>query len=412
MPIAVSVAVLLSSSFAVSPVRDAATLGVATDAYLTRSTGYVALAPLSSVLDTLTLLSVRQHIALVLGVIVLFAVARVVKNFRSGPGWRGHLVATVTLLVGILAAYAAAALLPRPMAALVADNANILIADFHSHTSASHDARGNVERNRDWHQDGGYHVAFVTDHGSVAGAERGIVNNPTPAAAGVTMLQGIEVTWTGEHVTILGAERMYKGLLTNDNRDVDEQALGLGSLVAGREPIVIWNHPWDLTRLPAAMGPAAPGIRAIELANGSPADLKRVRAGRDRIVAFAESHNIAMTCGSDNHGWGRTAPCWTILLILNWRGLQGDALAMRIEQEIRKGYSGTRVIERRVADPGPSLMTLSLTVGAVPLTMLMTLSNEERVVWLLWTWLIWAGFWWWKRNKNLRAGKGSSFSRG
>jgi predicted metal-dependent phosphoesterase TrpH len=408
----VSLAVVLSSAFVVSPVRDAATLSSATDAYLTRSTGYVALAPLSNVLDTLTLLSVRQHIALVLGVIVLVAVWRVVKSIRSAPGWRSHLVVTVTLLVGTLAAYAASAMLPRPMAALVADNANILIADFHSHTSASHDARGNVESHRDWHRDGGYHVAFVTDHASVAGAEQGIVNNPTPAAAGVTMLQGIEVTWTGEHVTILGAERLYKGLLTNDNRDVDEPALGLGSVVAGREPIVIWNHPWDLTRLPVASGPAAPGIRAIELANGSPADLKRVRASRDRIVAFAKSHNIAMTCGSDNHGWGRTAPCWTILLVTNWRGLQGDALATRIEQEIRKGYAGTRVIERRVADPGPSLMALSLTVGTAPFTMLMTLSNEERVVWLLWTWLIWGGIWWWKRTKRLRAEKGSSFSRG
>jgi predicted metal-dependent phosphoesterase TrpH len=389
-------------------VRDAVTRGGATDAYLTRSTGYVALAPLSNVLDTLTLLSVRQHLALVLGVILLFAVVRVVKNLRSAPGWRAHLVSSVTLLVGILAAYAASAMLPRPMAALVADNANILIADFHSHTSASHDGRGSVEWNRDWHRDGGYHVAFVTDHASVAGAERGIVNNPTPAAAGVTILQGIEVTWTGEHVTILGAERIYKGVLTNDNRDVDEPALGLASLVAGREPIVVWNHPWDLTRLPVASGPAAPGIRAIELANGSPAGLKRPRASRDRIVAFAESHNIAMTCGSDNHGWGRTAPCWTILLITDWRGLQGDAFAIRIEQEIRKGRGATRVLERRVADPGPSLMTLSLTVGAAPFTMLTTLSNEERVVWVLWIWLIWGGFWWWRR---WRAEKRSSASR-
>ena len=134
--------------------------------------------------------------------------------------------------------------------------------------------------------------------------------------------------------------------------------------------------------------------------------LKRTRASRDRIVAFAESHNIAMTCGSDNHGWGRTAPCWTILLIMDWRGLQGDAFAIRIEQEIRKGYRATRVIERRVADPGPNLMTLSLTVGAAPFMMLRTLSNEERVVWLLWTWLIWGGVWWWRRS---RAVKGSSF---
>ena len=40
--------------------------------------------------------------------------------------------------------------------------------------------------------------------------------------------------WRGEHVNILGANRFYKGLTTADLRDVDEQALALASLI--REP--------------------------------------------------------------------------------------------------------------------------------------------------------------------------------
>src|SRR6185503_663306 len=153
---------------------------------------------------------------------------------------RAHVISTAFLVLAIIVTYAATLLLPRPMAALVSDNADIIRIDFHSHTAASHDGRPgwSAERNRAWHRDGGYDVAYVTDHATVAAAERGVALNPNPVGEGTVLLQGIEVTWAGEHVDILGAERMYKGLLTPNNRDVDEQALRLASLLPGREPVV------------------------------------------------------------------------------------------------------------------------------------------------------------------------------
>src|SRR5687768_8088815 len=250
----VSAAVLLSGGFEVQPIRNAATLADVTEAYLLRPNGYVLIAPASNVFDMLTLLSLRQHVALFAGVLVLFVLLRVARAILGGATRRQHMMASVILIAAIALIYLAGTLLPRPMAALVADNANIMRVDFHSHTNASHDGHQSVEQLRAWHGRAGYDVAYITDHGSVAGAERGIVNNPNPVANGVTLLQGIEVTWNGEHVTILGAERFYRGLLTDNKRDVDVRGVELGSLIAGREPVIVWNHPHQLDRLPIASG--------------------------------------------------------------------------------------------------------------------------------------------------------------
>ena len=397
LAIAVSLAVVLSSGAAVQPVWDAATGADVAEAYLVRPMGYVVLAPLSNVLDTLVLLSVRQHAALLGGVVVLFAIWRVVRTLRARRPWRSHAMAATGVLVAVLVVYAAAALLPRPMASLETDNANILRVDFHSHTDASHDGRQSVGDNRAWHRRAGFDVAFITDHGSVAGAERALATNPRTAGEGIMLLQSIEVTWTGEHVSIIGAQRTYNGLLTQNLRDVDTLGLRLGSVIPNREPVVVWHHPRVLQRLPAAQGPGTPGVRAIEIVNGAPDNMDDVKPNRAAIVALAQRHNLAPVSGSDNHGWGRVAPGWTLMRIFNWRSMSPDMLSMQIEAVLRGGgFESTRVVERRTADPGPMVWA---SVFTVPARMLTTLSMDERVAWLLWTWLVAGGAWLWRRRR-------------
>ncbi len=401
----VSVAVVLSSGFAVPPIRDAATHAEVSEAYLTRSLAYVTLAPLSNVFDTLTLLSARQHIALVLGLLMLFAVWRILRSRGRTVTVRQHLWSVGAAVIALLATYAAAAALPRPMAALVTNNANIARIDFHAHTAASHDGRAgwSAEDFREWHREGGYDVAYITDHATVASAEEGMARNPTPAGEGVTILQGIEVTWNGEHVNILGAQRVYKGILTPNLRDVDEQGLRLASSFAGREPVVIWNHPRQLNppRVTLATGPRTAGVRAIEVANGAPNSIDEVQRERGDIVALAETRNLTMTSGSDNHGWGNVAPNWTLMLLVGWRAMDADALSRSIERTIRDGgVAATRVVERRVADP-TSAIGVVFTVIAAPARMLTTVSNDERFVWLVWIWLL-AGAGLWLRRRRER----------
>jgi hypothetical protein len=402
-PAIISLFVVLSSGLAVEPIRDVATGGDVAEAYLNRPVSYVALAPLSNVLDTLTLLSVKQHIAFVVGVMVLFAFWRSRVAKRTTVTLMQHVVATVAVIAAIGVAFILTLALPRPMAALIADNAHIVVVDFHSHTSASHDGRKgwSAERNRRWHANAGYHAVFIADHGVVTEAERGIANNPNPAGTGVTVMQSMEVTWVGEHVGIIGAERAYKGLLTNNNRDVDEQSLRLASFITGREPVVIWHHPRELNRLPVVDSATPAGIRAIEAVNGSPSRLGFVRAQREAIVALASKHNVPLTSGSDNHGWGRATPGWTIMNIPAWRGMPSEQFSLLLERVVREsGFRATRVIERRVADPGNDKLQLGLTVFAVPMRMLTTVSNEERVAWLLWTWALWVGYRWLRRGRH------------
>ena len=400
LPIVISVLLLVSSAFAVQPIRDAATLEEVPEAFLDRPLSYIALAPLSNTLDMLTLMSAKQHIAMVAALLLVFVALRLLAH-RQGATWRRHGLALAWAFGGFVVTYVAAAALPRPMAALGVHDADVARVDFHSHTSASHDGRPgfDAESNRAWHRAAGFDIAFVTDHATVAGVEQGIVNNPVPAANGVTLVQGMEVTWTGEHVSILNAERVYKGLTTENKRDIDEQALRLASLIPGRDPVLVWNHPRDLSRIPVADTAGNPGVRAIEIVNGAPDKMDQLRPRRAEIASLAQRANLALTSGTDNHGWGRAAPAWTIMFLTNWRGVTTDAIASGIERSIRGGgRRATRVIERRVAEPGTGAPALAATIIAVPARMLTTLSNDERSVWLLWTWLLWAAAAWNRRR--------------
>ena len=61
-----TIAVLaLSAAWTIDPIRDGVTSGAVAEATLDRSSAYLLLAPISAILDTITLLSIRQHVALV-----------------------------------------------------------------------------------------------------------------------------------------------------------------------------------------------------------------------------------------------------------------------------------------------------------------------------------------------------------
>jgi hypothetical protein len=401
LPTLLTVLVVVASAAPATPIFDAATRGEVIDAFLQRPLAYVVLAPLSDVLDTLTLLSSNQHIAILVGALVLFVAMRA---FKRDATIKAHAIAALIFCAGTVALYAAAMLLPRPMAALATNNDNVVRVDFHSHTTESHDGHQSVEQLREWHRAAGFDVAYVTDHATVAGAERGMANNPNPAGEGVTILQGIETTWNGEHVSIPNAQRVYRGILTANLGDVDTTGLHLANFVPGREPIVIWNHPRNLGALPPVAGPGTIGVHAMEIVNGAPKDARNLRANRDRIATMGQGGGVALTAGSDNHGYGRAAPGWTLMMIVGWRGATADALALKIEQVIREGgFRATRVVERRVADSGAGKLKVALSIVTVPWVMFTTLSNDERLWWLIWTWVIWGAAWFVRRRRQQTA---------
>jgi Predicted metal-dependent phosphoesterases (PHP family) len=385
--VVITLLVLITAVFATDAIRDAVTLGSVGEGRLDISPGYLAIAPISNVLDTLTLLTVGQHIAILLTAIVAFIVVRVVRarNPRRMPTTvRREVIATLSLLVGIVLTYAVGALAFRPMARFVASDPLVLAIDFHAHTKYSHDGRAGWSEDdvRGWARGAGFDVVYITDHRTFEGGERGIASNPSQAGEGTMLLQGIEAFYKGEHVNMLSAGRRFRGITTPDLKDIDEQSLALARLIPQTSPVMIETMPGKLDKVAAT----TPGVAAIEIVDGSPRGLTQTRRDRARIVHLADSLNLALVTGSDNHGWGRAAPAWTLMRIPGWRGMETDSLSARIEAILRDGRrESTRPVERTVAGANNPL-TLILSAPLVIWTMFATLGPDERVMWLVWTW--------------------------
>jgi amino acid transporter len=189
----------LSAAWAIDPIRDAATKGAVTEVTLDRSAGYLLIAPISAILDTITLLTVRQHVALVLTLAIVWGawwwLTRRERDLAVSPKRRAVLVAARAgvALATIVGVYVVALLVTRPMAALQKDNLAILAVDFHAHTKYSHDGRWNWEAEdvRRWHRKSGFDVAYISDHRSFDGAREGWANNPTQSGTETILLPAI-----------------------------------------------------------------------------------------------------------------------------------------------------------------------------------------------------------------------------
>lgn len=378
-----------------APLRDAATLGGVGEVTLGFPGSYYLLAPAWDILDQLTLLTIPQHIALLLTLIVLFVLWRKLRRGSTTAG--RELRVALACFAAFIAVYVVGAVLKRPMAAISIEDPTVIAVDFHAHTKFSHDGRmgWTAEDVRDWHDGAGFTAAYVTDHRSVEGAAAGAQQDPPVAGEGTTLLPGIEVVWNGAHVNLLSVESHYRGLTNPTLRDVDPEALTLASMVRGGEPVVVQTIPDDIAHMPpVATAPGTAGIRAIEVIDGAPRGLLQSRRDRAKIVHLADSLDITLVAGSDNHGWGRTAPGWTLMRVPGWRGMTPDSLAEHIENTIRFGRrNGTRVVER-VATPGTAPLEIALTAPLLAWNTVATLDAERRTAWLIWTWglvvVLWA----------------------
>ncbi|MDE3126713.1 MAG: hypothetical protein KGL38_01840 [Gemmatimonadota bacterium] len=385
--------VLLSANFMTEPLRDAANFQPVTEVSLAHSAAYLVLAPLCDVFDTLSLMTVPQHLAIVVTLALLFVGWRVRRGWRRGgtsPVREAR--AVVFAVFGLLLFYAVGIVVPRPMARLVVSpplNQALIVVDFHSHTKYSHDGAPwfTPEANRRWHRDAGFDAAYVTDHRTVQGAEDARRDNPRIAGEGTTILQGLEVVWQGAHVNLLGAQQTFSGLTDPNLRDIDDKALTLASMIPHHEPVLIFTFPGMLRYLHPATAPGTPGVRAIEIVDGSPRGLTDTRRLRTTIATIAAADSLALVAGSDNHGWGYTAPAWTLMLLPGWRGMTPDSLAGAIDDAVRsRGFEATEVVERRVANTGRSTARLAATVPLVAWRALTMLTDNERVAWLIWIW--------------------------
>ena len=418
VPIVLSAAVLAGAALATPVLRDAATGGQVGDVTLALPTTYTVLAPWCDTLDALSLLSAQQHLALVATVLVAHVAWRAGRRLRArasrthartrprgdetrAGAYTAHdvlrrlgretgreLAALGLVLLAIIAVYAAS-LAPRPMAALRPADTDMVTVDFHSHTAASWDGRVGygAEENRAWHRAAGFDVAFVTDHRTFAGAAAAEALNPRAAGDGTTLLTGIETRYRAEHLNVLGGTVARDGAFLVGA--VDPRALDSAARALAPAAILLITVPSRLAEVPQVVAEARGAVRAIEFADASPRGFAQLDSARGRVLRLADSLDLAVVAGSDNHGWGRTPAAWSLLTVPGWRRVSSDSLSSLIVACIRRqGRRAVRVVERRrpKASHGAAL---ALIVPAMVWTMLTQIRWSERVSWLLWTWGAW-----------------------
>ncbi len=355
---------------------------------------YLLLAPITSTLDYLTLLTPRRHVLVLCTLFAAYAIWRTVRLATLRPTLRPTrrrthrrpmLVALeagkLVLFTGVLAAfYGFGGIGPRPMAHLVVDDPDLVAIDFHSHSEASHDARAGftVARLSEWHRSAGFHVMYLTDHDSTRAAIEVERTNPAVAGDGLVAFSGREVVFRNEHVIALG---------TDDPREWE--ALPATSDPCIPMPLLIQTIPEDLSRVPLAICPdGTGGVQAIELVDGDPRGLAQGARDRASILSLADSLGLAIVASSNLHGWGRTASGWSLMRVPGWRAMTPAQLSARIEADIRTHRTTSVVpVIRRIA------YTRSHSFGPAAAMMLpidgfTLLSRSERVAWILWTCLV------------------------
>ena len=382
----ITAALIITAVFSLSPLVNVANPGSLPHATLRTPFLYDLFAPASNVLDAITILSPAQYWATFILCAVCFLAVTLVRQRRA----LGRLCpfrtmrCAVGVLGGTVAVLGIMLIGPRPMASLALSDSDLIAVDFHSHTEASHDGRTGftAERNREWHQRSGFDAAYVTDHRTFDGALDGEARNPAVSGDGTVLLPGLELRDGSEHLLLIGVDPRRMKITSPDWQGAAVAADG-GPV----PPMLVLVMPGDIQHIPRSEISGAIHLAGIEASDGSPRGLAQSATGRDTILATSSRLGLALVAGSDNHGWGRLAPAWSVLRIPGWRRLTPAQLDVEIRRTIiTRGTSSVQVIERRTAPPSHNAVEAALGGVTAGLVMARTMSSEERVSWIAWSW--------------------------
>jgi predicted metal-dependent phosphoesterase TrpH len=347
---------------------------------------YDILAPASTILDSLTLLSPAQYWATFALCVVVFFAPGIVRDLQRPRGFSvSHTIISCLLFVGGTVAIVGSMLvLWRPMASLSLQDPDLIAVDFHSHTSASHDGRADfdAERNREWHRSSGFNAAYITDHRTFNGALSAGERNPPVAGNGMTLLPGVELRDGDEHPILLGVNPSRTRITSADLEGAKVETDG-GPV----PPILLLTIPGNIARIPPSEIAGAVRLAGIEVSDGGPRGMAQAALDRTEILALAEKLHLAPVAGSDNHGWGREAPAWSVLRIPGWRRMTPASLDVAIRRTLLARAPGTTdVIARRTVGPPLGRVEAALGGVAVGWLMLRTMNLPDRLSWILWSW--------------------------
>jgi hypothetical protein len=393
-PIGLTVALLASRAAAAPPLSDPVGAPLPAGLHLVYPWTYLLLAPLFTLWDGVSMLSLTRLRGFLAGVVTLYVLWRLTRAL--GHGFRRERPqARTAVLRELLAATAATAglvlfvvgglLWHRPMARLAGAGPSAIVFDVHSHTNVSHDVRGTLMRGFDteaarrWHGRAGFDAFFVTDHNTVAGLAH---TGGEPVAC-----PGIEVSAWRAHIVLLGDSLPVDRSRYNGSLDALRALLAESDRVYGAPSVLSLpeyerNHWGRLDSLVAA------GADGFEVVNASPAANELSRARRDSVIALARSTGRFVVGASDSHGWGATSMVWNLMTVRPPRPT-GPAVCRALLGGLRTGFGSSRIVERhRLRADGwwPAWLT---PVGVVWETW-RGMGLPLTIAWLAWIWLLWA----------------------
>jgi hypothetical protein len=406
LPGAVLTLVLLSSRInPAAPLSDPVAGVVPPSLHLSTPALYLVLAPLFTLWDGVSMLSMRRLQGFLIGLLILYLVWRTVRGILTRHSWRGwkdwarEAVVLILSLGGLLGFVVLGAVWHRPMLSLGGVPPEHRVVDFHSHTTLSHDVgstwmRGfDLEANRRWHSRAGFDAVFITDHNIasheslVASHESRVASRQPRGGSGAPVLcPGIEVSAWGAHVVLLGdtlpVDRgPYSGSLNGLLELLRTSESRYNSLTLASLPEYRRNHWIRLDTLVAS------GLDGFEIVNAAPKANEISRSDRNRVIGLARSHNLFVAGVSDSHGWGATSMVWNLVPAPSH--LAAGDLCGSILHQLSRGFPAVRVIERhrlRPEDWWPSWLT--------PLGVLWetwhSMGWPLTLSWIGWVWLLWS----------------------
>ncbi len=374
---------------------------------------YLILAPMFTMWDGISMLSMTRLKGFLTGLLILFLAWRILRRVltirRGSPRRRQfrRLIRELGVLafsfIVLLVFLIAGAVWHRPMISLTGASAGERVVDFHSHTNASHDVDGTLmedfglDANLRWHARAGFDATFITDH-NVASQESRVVSRESRFGSfksGVVSLEeservtvgcpGIEVSAWRAHIVLLGdtlpVDRgLYSQSLESLLQLLQTSERAYGSLSVASLPEYRRNHWTRLDTLVRA------GLDGFEIVNASPKANELTRAERDTVIALARAHNRFVLGVSDSHGWGATSMVWNLVSIP--ASTSPAAICRAVLEQLRDGFDAVRIIERhrlRAEAWWPHWLTPAGVVWETWRSMGWPLT----ACWLLWIWLLW-----------------------
>ena len=383
---------------------------------------YLILAPLFSLWDGVSMLSMSRLGGFLTGLALIYVAWRVSAQFersfaplrvtggmplllaRRQFRWRrelGRLVLSVAALLGFVLL---GALWHRPMLSLAGVSTGELVVDFHSHTNLSHDVadtwmRGfDTQANLRWHTRAGFDLAFITDHNLVEKRDHGAETADQGPGDGdgerlatgdrrlaTVPCPGIEVSAWRAHIVLLGDtlpvdRSRYNGSVEELLQLLDTSESAYGSLTLASLPEYRRNQWSRLDTLIAA------GLDGFEIVNASPKANELTRAERDRVIVLARAHNRFVAGVSDSHGWGATSMVWNLVKVPPPPGSDSASLCSLVLQRLRAGFPAVHVVERHRLRPDAG-WPMWLTPVGVTWETWRSMGWAQTASWIVWVWL-------------------------